>query len=173
MRHGVRSSHPARSRIRPVRRHANPGHSLAIGSTIGITCYCIREKLALRSARFDLCSQRPGFRKVPGLFHCRIQLASALALSRDLWSATSITVHCFKARCETNSEPADDRTMFLIRHPLHFGCVLSLRGRMKWCWRPGMCATHGLGLVQRDTTSDGMFALGHSRSGLDADSATN
>jgi hypothetical protein len=30
---------------------------------------------------------------------------------------------------------------------------------------PGMCATQGLSHVQRDTTSDGMLACGHSRSG--------
>jgi hypothetical protein len=54
---------------------------------------------------------------------------------------------------------------FETRHPLHFGCVLSLRRRMTWCWRCGMCATQGLSHVQRDTTSDGMLASGHSRSG--------
>jgi hypothetical protein len=32
---------------------------------------------------------------------------------------------------------------FETRHPLHFGCVLSLRGRVTWCWRPGMCASLG------------------------------
>ena len=30
---------------------------------------------------------------------------------------------------------------FETRHPLHFGCVLSLRCRVTWCWRRGMCAT--------------------------------
>ena len=30
---------------------------------------------------------------------------------------------------------------FETRHPLHFGCVLALRGRVTWCWRCGMCAT--------------------------------
>lgn len=54
---------------------------------------------------------------------------------------------------------------FETRHPLHFGCVLSLRCRVTWCWRCGMCAAQGLSHVQRDTTSDGMLALGHSRSG--------
>ena len=54
---------------------------------------------------------------------------------------------------------------FETRHPLHFGCVLSLRCRVTWCWRRGMCATQGLSHVQRDTTSDGMLAFGHSRSG--------
>jgi hypothetical protein len=54
---------------------------------------------------------------------------------------------------------------FETRHPLHFGCVLSLRGRVTWCWRCGMCAAQGLGHVQRDTASDGMLAFGHSRSG--------
>ena len=54
---------------------------------------------------------------------------------------------------------------FETRHPLHFGCVLSLRCRATWCWRRGMCATQGLSHVQRDTTSDGMLAFGHSRSG--------
>jgi len=32
---------------------------------------------------------------------------------------------------------------FETRHPLHFGCVLSLRCRVTWCWRYGMCATLG------------------------------
>ena len=32
---------------------------------------------------------------------------------------------------------------FETRHPLHFGCVLSLRRRVTWCWRCGMCATLG------------------------------
>lgn len=54
---------------------------------------------------------------------------------------------------------------FETRHPLHFGCVLSLRCRATWCWRCGMCAAQGLSHVQRDTTSDGMLAFGHSRSG--------
>ena len=55
---------------------------------------------------------------------------------------------------------------FETRHPLHFGCVLALRCRATWCWRCGMCATQGLSHVQRDTTSDGMLAFGHSRSGF-------
>ena len=50
-------------------------------------------------------------------------------------------------------------------HPIHFGCVDSLRCRAKWCWRCAMCATPGQRHVQRDTTSDGMLAFGHSRSG--------
>ena len=32
---------------------------------------------------------------------------------------------------------------FETRLPLHFGCVLSLRCRVTWCWRRGMCATLG------------------------------
>ena len=32
---------------------------------------------------------------------------------------------------------------FETRLPLHFGCVLSLRCRVTWCWRCGMCATLG------------------------------
>jgi hypothetical protein len=55
---------------------------------------------------------------------------------------------------------------FETRHPLHFGCVHALRGHTAWCWWPGMCAAQGLSHVQRDTTSDGMLAFGHSRSGL-------
>jgi hypothetical protein len=61
---------------------------------------------------------------------------------------------------------ADGRAESETGHPRHFGCVLSLRDRVTRCWRFGMCATQGLGHVQRDTTSDGMLALGHSRSGL-------
>ena len=58
---------------------------------------------------------------------------------------------------------------FETRHPLHFGCVHALRCRATWCWRCGMCATDrssAPGHVQRDTTSDGMLAFGHSRSGF-------
>lgn len=54
---------------------------------------------------------------------------------------------------------------FEARHPLHFGCVHALRCRATWCWRCGMCATQGRSHVRRDTTSDGMLAFGHSRSG--------
>ena len=53
---------------------------------------------------------------------------------------------------------------FEARHPLHFGCVLALRGRATWCSGPG-CAWPWPGHVQRDTTSDGTLAFGHSRSG--------
>jgi hypothetical protein len=55
---------------------------------------------------------------------------------------------------------------FESRHPLHFGCVLALRrrGSMMLAVRDvrGPCPGH----VQRDTTSDGTLALGHSRSGF-------
>jgi hypothetical protein len=60
---------------------------------------------------------------------------------------------------------------FETRHPLHFGCVHALRGHATWCWWSGMCAVQGLSHVQRDTTSDGMLAFGHSRSGVSCSSS--
>jgi hypothetical protein len=56
---------------------------------------------------------------------------------------------------------------FEARHPLHSGCAHALRCRATWCWRPG-CARSWPGHVQRDTTSDGTLARGHSRSGFTA-----
>ena len=54
-------------------------------------------------------------------------------------------------------------SILVIRSTIHFGCVLALRPR----WHGvGGRDVRGLssGHVQRDTSSDGMLALGHSRS---------
>jgi hypothetical protein len=45
------------------------------------------------------------------------------------------------------------------------GVSMHSAAALLWCWRCGMCATQGRSHVQRDTTSDGMLAFGHSRSG--------
>ena len=49
---------------------------------------------------------------------------------------------------------------FETRHPLHFGCVLSLRGRVTWCWRCGMCATLGQVTCSETPHSTGCSRLG-------------
>ena len=156
---------------------------------IGTRTRCIRERAARRRAPSKLCTQGPGFRKDPGPFVFRLQPACALAQTRDRKIAPptlSSDGGCSLTTCrKTTSVLADGLSCtfcgcssvgrarprhgrgheFETRHPLHFGCVLSLRGRVTWCWRCGMCATQGLSHVQRDTTSDGMLAFGHSRSG--------
>ena len=54
---------------------------------IGTRTRCIRERAARRSAPSNLCTQRPGFRKDPGLFVFCLQPACALAQTRDRWVA--------------------------------------------------------------------------------------
>ena len=49
---------------------------------------------------------------------------------------------------------------FETRHPLHFGCVLSLRGRVTWCWRCGMCATLGQATCSETPHPTGCSRLG-------------
>ena len=49
---------------------------------------------------------------------------------------------------------------FETRHPLHFGCVLALRGHTTWCWWSGMCAVIG-----QFTCSETPRPTGRSRSG--------
>jgi hypothetical protein len=49
---------------------------------------------------------------------------------------------------------------FEARHPLHFGCVLSHRGRMTWCWRYGMCATLGQATCSETPHPTGCSRLG-------------
>lgn len=110
----------------------------------GGSARCIRERQAHSAPSSKLCSQRPGFRKDPGLFHCNFCGCSSVGRARP---------------CQGRGHG------FETRHPLHFGCVHALRGHATRCGGPGMCAAQGLGHVQRDTTSDGMLACGHSRSG--------
>ena len=49
---------------------------------------------------------------------------------------------------------------FETRHPLHFGCVLSLRCRATWCWRCGMCATLGQATCSETPHPTGCSRLG-------------
>lgn len=49
---------------------------------------------------------------------------------------------------------------FETRHPLHFGCVLSLRCRVTWCWRCGMCATLGQATCSETPHPTGCSRLG-------------
>ena len=49
---------------------------------------------------------------------------------------------------------------FETRHPLHFGCVLSLRCRATWCWRCGMCATLGQATCSETPHLTGCSRLG-------------
>ena len=49
---------------------------------------------------------------------------------------------------------------FETRHPLHFGCVLSLRCRVTWCWRYGMCATLGQATCSETPHPTGCSRLG-------------
>ena len=81
----------------------------------------IRERDAPSGAPSKLCTQRPGFRKDPGLFHFNL---------------------------------------------IHFGCVLALRGRASMVLAVRDVRGPWPDHVQRDTTSDGMLAFGHSRSGF-------
>lgn len=49
---------------------------------------------------------------------------------------------------------------FETRHPLHFGCVLSLRCRATWCWRCGMCAALGQATCSETPHPTGCSRLG-------------
>lgn len=138
---------------------------------------CIREREALRSAPSKLCTQRPGFRKDPGLFHFQLQnglrigtdqrsmdRTTAYAVSRSLTSCRkTISVLADGSSCNLRGCSSAGRARprhgrgheFETRHPLHFGCVLALRCRdAPGCARRGMCQggpRNEPALVQRDT----------------------
>src|SRR6185436_12808813 len=127
------------------------------------------------------------FRKDPGLFHCRLQPACALAQARDRWIAPLDFGGCsLTSCCETTSVLADassrafadvaqqeERDHAMVEATSSKLVVRSTSGvpmhsvaAARWCWRRGMCAVPGRSHVQRDTTSDGTLAFGHSRSGF-------
>ncbi len=62
---------------------------------------------------------------------------------------------------------------FETRHPLHFGCVHALRGHASMVLVARDVRGSWPDHVQRDTTSDGMLALGHSRSGISVSSCSS
>ena len=175
--------------IRPIRRAAHLANPLAVGSLIGTRTECIRERAAQRprvarnlQALFAEARIPKGSGPFPFLTSTGLRVgADRRSMDRTTGDGGRSLTTC----CGTTSVLADGLPRnfcgcssagrarprhgrgheFETRHPLHFGCVLSLRCRVTWCWRRGMCATQGLSHVQRDTTSDGMLAFGHSRSG--------
>ena len=135
----------------------------AFGSSIESRPRCIREREATKSSPSKLCSQRPGLRKDPGLFHFGInrpvpRRRPAIEGSRhrqrwllfnslrrdDLGTGRGFVLQLCGCSSVGRARPCQGRGHeFETRHPLHFGCVHALRCRATWCWRCGMCATPG------------------------------
>ena len=179
-----RSSHWARAAppcIRPSRRACRR----VFGSLIGTRTECIREREAHRRAPSKLCSQRPGFRKDPGLLlsaqhnrpahrrrpaidgsHFRRRRGNggrSLTTCRKTTSVLADGLSCTFCGCSSagRARPRHGRGHeFETRHPLHFGCVLSLRCRVTWCWRCGMCATLGQATCSETPHPTGCSRLG-------------
>ena len=95
-------------------------------------------------------------------------------LQDDLGTGRRSVLHLCGCSSAGRARPRHGRGHeFETRHPLHFGCVLSLRCRVTWCWRCGMCATLGqatcsetphptgcsrLGTAEVDRQTRGLFA---------------
>ena len=157
----------------------------AVHSLIGTRTHCIRERKARRRATSKLCfAAGPDSERIracllsPPLTVLRFGARTAIVGSHRRKRRRSLITRCRTnpalaavrpAPCGCSSvgraRPRHGRGHeFETRHPLHFGCAHALRCRATRCWRPG-CARPWPGHVQRDTTSDGTLARGHSRSG--------
>jgi hypothetical protein len=114
---------------------------------IGARVRRIREKGAPSRAPSKLCSQRPGNRKVPGLFLCLFTRPARWRRPGDRWIATTGIGGCSLTSCrKTTSVLADGSSCnsgLRLRAQSHFGCVHALRGHATWCWWSGMCAVLG------------------------------
>ena len=160
---------------------------LAINSLLGPRTRCIRERAAPSRAPSKLCSQRPGSDKDPGLFvfcfhHNGLRIgARRRSLDRAAGNGRCSLTNCCKttsilvegrlanladiAQLEERGHAMAEATSsrLVIRstsavsfHSVPRDMVLAVRD-VHHPW-PGH--------VQRDTTSDGMLASGHSRSGI-------
>jgi hypothetical protein len=114
---------------------------------IGARVRRIREKGAPSRAPSKLCSQRPGNRKVPGLFLCHFTRLARWRRPGDRWIAATGSGGCSLTSCrKTTSVLADGPSCnsgLRLRAQSHFGCVHALRGHATWCWWSGMCAVLG------------------------------
>ena len=111
------------------------------------------EKTPGRSQVFS--SPSGGWRKATGLGALIKQSATTP------WSRPRVArAKALGLRPVTASRPARSRGQSKTRHPLHFGCVLSLRCRATWCWRCGMCATLGQATCSETPHPTGCSRLG-------------
>ena len=153
---------------------------------IGARTECIREREARSCAPSNLCTQRPGFRKDPGLF---VFLAStglcigagprstdrtaarggrSLTSCRKTTSVLADGLSCTFADVAQQVEQGHAMAKTWVRDPS--SAPLRVCPCTPWPHDMVLVARdvrgHWPGHVQRDTTSDGTLALGHSRSGF-------
>ena len=167
----------------PYHGHSQQAH----GRVAGARTECIREGEAPSSAPFVLCTQRPGFRKDPGLVHFTLNRPCIGTGQRSMDRATagggrSLT-SCRKAASGTWIRPtACPATSADVAQQAEQGHAMAKAwvrdpssAPLRVCpctpWpRDRVLVVRDVrgpwpDTVQRDTTSGGMLALGHSRSG--------
>jgi hypothetical protein len=179
--------HATQGCIGLIRRAARLANPLAVGSLIGTRTECIRERAApSRKDARTLESLYAEARIPKGTGPFSFLTSTGLRIGADPRSLDRTTDADGRRWTLFNNLLRDDLGTgrwlgsqicgcssvgrarprhgrgheFETRHPLHFGCVLSLCCRVTWCWRCRMCATLGQATCSETPHPTGCSRLG-------------